>query len=69
MLSYYRVHRTCTKVYSWNSGTCIFENNKYLKSIADNPVIVCDEIRKTADSVFTNVTNTLYQQILQVLRQ
>ena len=32
----------CQKDYSWNPSTCICENSKYLKSIADNTEIVCD---------------------------
>ena len=31
---------------------------KYLKSIADNSVIVCDEILNAADSASTNTTST-----------
>ena len=34
----------CKKDYSWTSRTCICENDKYLKSIADTLVILCDEI-------------------------
>ena len=32
------------KDYSWNPSTCVCENSKYLKSIADTSVIECDEI-------------------------
>ena len=34
----------CKKDYSWNPSTCICENSKYLKSIADASVIKCDKI-------------------------
>ena len=33
------------KDYGWNPSTSICENSKYLKSIADTSVIVCDEIQ------------------------
>ena len=38
-------YRKCEKDYNWNPSTCICENSKYLKSIADNSVISCYEIR------------------------
>ena len=50
-------HRTRKEGYSWNPSTCICENSIYLKSIADNSVILCDEIIKDTDA--TNVTNTI----------
>ena len=39
--------------------TCICENSKYLKSIADDSAIVCDEIIDAIDIVSTKLTNTL----------
>ena len=36
-------YHKCKKDYSWNPSTCICENSKYLKSIADTSVIACDE--------------------------
>ena len=47
------------KDYSVNPSTCIYENGKYLKSIADTSVIVCDEMIIAIDEVSTNVTNTI----------
>ena len=35
---------TCKKDYSWVPSTCIWENDKYSKSILDTSVITCDEI-------------------------
>ena len=61
-------YRTHKKDLSWNTSACIYENSRYLKSIVDNSVIVCDEIMNVIDSVWRNVTNT-NQQILQVLFQ
>ena len=37
-------NRTRTKDYSWNPSTCICENGKYLKSITDTLVIMCNKI-------------------------
>ena len=44
-------YRTHKKDLSWNTSTCIYENRRYLKSIVDNSVIVCDEIINVTDSV------------------
>ena len=38
-----KVH-VCEKDYVRNPATCNFENGKYLASIMDVPVIICDEI-------------------------
>ena len=54
------------KDYNWNPSTCICENSKYLKSIADTSVIECDEIitamgivsTKKTNAIATNVTST-----------
>ena len=50
---------TCKKDYSCNLNTCICEYFKYLKSIADNSVIVCDEFINATDSLSTNVKNII----------
>ena len=50
-------YRTCKKDYSWNPRH--FENVKYLKSIGDTSVIVCDKIINATDNVSINVTNTI----------
>ena len=52
-------YHTCKKDYSCNPSTCICENSKYLKSIADTSVIVCDEIIYVMDIVSTRMTNTI----------
>ena len=44
---------------SWNPSTCICENSSYLKSIADDLVIMSDNIISVTDSVSTNGTNTI----------
>ena len=52
-------HRTCKKDYSWNPSTCIYENDKYLKSIADTSAIPCGEIISDMNIVLTKMTNTV----------
>ena len=47
------------KNYSWNPSTCISENDKYLKSITDTSVIMCDEIVSVMDVVSTKITKTI----------
>ena len=37
-----KAYRTCRKGYSWNPGTCVCENVKYLKRIVDASVIMCN---------------------------
>ena len=48
-------YRKCKKDYSWNPSTCICEDSKYLKSIADTPVIMCDKIISVMDIVSTKI--------------
>ena len=51
-------YRKYKKDYSWNPSTCICENSKYLKSIANTSVIACDDIVSVMDIVSTKMTNT-----------
>ena len=37
-------YRTCKNNYNWNPSTCICENGKYLKSVADSSVTMYDKI-------------------------
>ena len=37
------------RYYSWNPSKCICGNNKHLKSIVGDSVIVCDEIINIID--------------------
>ena len=46
---------TCKNYYS----TCICENSRYLKSIDDDSVIVCDEVINVRDNASTNETNAI----------
>ena len=48
----------CKKGHSWNPSTCICENSKYLKSIADTSVTECAE---------THNYYIIYQQKRQIL--
>ena len=52
-----KVIRTCKKDYNWSPNTCICENGRYLKSIADTSVIVCNEIIIANDNVSTTVAS------------
>ena len=47
------------KDYSWNPSISIYENSKYLKSIADTSVIACDEIVVVMDILSTKITNNI----------
>ena len=40
----YKKNDICRKYYIWNPATCSCENAKYLASIIDDSVIMCDEI-------------------------
>ena len=41
-------HHICEKDYIWNPSVCICENRKYLASIVDDSVIMCDEVIEKA---------------------
>ena len=59
-------YRKCKRDYSWNPSTCIFENSKYLKSIADTSVTECDEIITVMDIVSTKKTNTITTNVTSI---
>ena len=44
---------------SWSLSTCICENNKYLKSVANNSVTECDEVIIVMNNISTKRTNTM----------
>ena len=46
-------HHICWKYYIWNPSTCHCENGKYLASIMDDSVILCDEF------IYTEETKTI----------
>ena len=52
-------YRKCKKDYRWNPSTCIYENRKYLRSIAYTSVTECDEIIVIMDIVSTKKTNAI----------
>ena len=62
-MEYRNRNRNRKKGYSWNPSTCICENRKYLKSIADTSVNVCDEIIFVMDIVSTKTTNTIAKNL------
>ena len=47
------------KDYSWNPTRWLCKNSMYLKSVADDSVIVCDEIINVKESISTNVLSTV----------
>ena len=47
-------HLICAKYYIWNPATRSFENGKYLASIIDDLVIMCNETIETAKTIPTN---------------
>ena len=52
------------KDYGRNHGTFICENGRYLKSIADNPVIACDKVISVLDIVSTKMTNIISTNVV-----
>ena len=54
--------------YGWNLSTCICENSKYLKSIADISVTVCNEIISVMDNVSTKKTSSIATNVIKNCR-
>ena len=50
-------YRTCKK--GCNPSTCICENSRYLISIAETLVSVCDKIVNATNTIPVNMTNTI----------
>ena len=57
----------CKKDCNWNSCICICENNKHLKRIVDESVVLCDGITNGTSSVSTNVTNTIPTYVTSIV--
>ena len=49
----YKTHNICEKDYIWNPATCSCKNGKYLASITDDSVIMCDKIVEETKTVPT----------------
>ena len=47
-------HLLCAKYYIWNLATRSFENGKYLASVIDDLVIMCNETIETTKTISTN---------------
>ena len=47
------VQRNCV----WNSATCSYKNGKYVGSIIDNSVVICNEIIKETKTIPTKSTS------------
>ena len=54
----------CEKDYSWNPSTCICDNRKYLKSVADTSLIKRDETVVGMDILSTKKTNTIATNVM-----
>ena len=52
------------KDYIGNPSTCICENSKYLKIIADTSVTECDEIIIVMDTIATKKTNAIAANVM-----
>ena len=52
-------YHKCEKDDNWNPSTCICENSKYLRSVADTSVTKCDEIVIDIDIASAKKTNTI----------
>ena len=50
------------KNHIWNPATCSCKNGKYVESIIDDSVVICDEIKKEAETIPTKV---LHQKLFQ----
>ena len=61
-----KTYHKCKKDYSSNPSICIWENSKYLKSIADSSVIDCDERMSVMDIESTKMTNTIATNVTKI---
>ena len=56
-------HRICEKDYVCNPANCICENGKYLTSIMDNSLVMCDQVVESYDeevkTIPTNFNETI----------
>ena len=44
----------CGKDFIWNPATCSWKNGKYLASIIDDSVIMCDEVIEAKNKNYSN---------------
>ena len=52
-------HQAYEKYYTWNPSTCTFKNCKYLESIIDDLVVICDEIIEVVAKSYDEETKTI----------
>ena len=55
------------KILKLNPTTCICEGSRYLKSIDNDSVIVCDEFINAMESLSTIVTNTIAINVMTTI--
>ena len=53
--------------YNWYSSGCICQNSRYLRSVVDDSVIVCDEIINATNSASVNMENTLSKYVISTM--
>ena len=53
----------CKKDCTWNSSTCICQNSRYLKCIANDLVIIYDEVINIKNSLSINWVNTISKNV------
>ena len=63
------MNTTCSSSQKWNYDKCIYicENSKHLKHIADDSVIVCDDIIYVMNIIPTNMRNTIPTNMTSII--
>ena len=56
-------HHICEKYYACNPATCNSENGKYLASIMDDSVIMCDAVIGSYDEEIKTIPTNLMKEI------
>ena len=59
--------QVCEQDYVWNPATCNCKHGKYLASIMDDSVIVCDEIKNVKETNFNEKNITCKTQNFYIL--
>ena len=62
-----KTHLTPKKDYSWNAGSCIYKNSRYLKFFVDDSIILCDETMNVTDTVSITLANTKSTNVISAV--
>ena len=57
-----KIH-VCEKDYVWTPATCNCKNEKYLASIMDDSVLICDEVIKSYDEEIKTIPTNLHVKL------